>query len=29
MLMEITDYAPTGASHKHEPFPPPPENKKP
>ncbi|KAB2022859.1 hypothetical protein ES319_D07G241900v1 [Gossypium barbadense] len=29
MLMEITDYPPTGASHKHEPFPPPPENKKP
>ncbi|KAG8489663.1 hypothetical protein CXB51_017681 [Gossypium anomalum] len=28
MLMEITDYAPTGASHKHDPFPPPPENKK-
>ncbi|MFQ6620570.1 hypothetical protein Gotur_000022 [Gossypium turneri] len=29
MPMEITDYAPAGASHKHEPFPPPPENKKP
>ncbi|TYI20573.1 hypothetical protein ES332_A07G247700v1 [Gossypium tomentosum] len=28
MLMEITDYAPTGASHKHDPFSPPPENKK-
>ncbi|KAH1128904.1 hypothetical protein J1N35_000282 [Gossypium stocksii] len=29
MLMEITDYAPPGASHKHELFPPPLENKKP